>query len=87
MTDYEPYVTDPAEPPPTVVLERLRSPLAVTAALVLAAAVAVVVISVRGAEDPSLDIPLDQFAPPGTTTPATAPPTPAQPTPAPAPAP
>lgn len=64
MTDYEPYVAEPAEPAPREQLARLRPLLAWMAALIVVAALAFVWVRNSGSEDPSLDVPADQLTDP-----------------------
>jgi hypothetical protein len=57
VTDYEPYVADPAEPAPLARYPGLR-PLAGTLAIVvLLAALVLLVLKDRALQDPSLDVP------------------------------
>ena len=62
MTDYEPYVADPAEPPAR---RRLAgaTPLAWTLVIViLLACVATLFLTGRGQEDPALTVPSEEPA-------------------------
>lgn len=64
MTDYEPYVAEPAEPARRERLARLRPKLAWVAALLVIAALAFIWVRNAGSEDPSLDVPADQLTAP-----------------------
>jgi hypothetical protein len=61
MTDYEPYVADPAEPKPRPWLARLR-PLVVTLIIaIIAGAVLFMFIRDRAEQDPSLEVPVEDL--------------------------
>ena len=62
MTDYEPYVSDPAEAPPRERLARMRPTLAWLAGIVLILALAFTWVQGAGSEDPSLNVPADQLS-------------------------
>lgn len=70
MTDYEPYVADPAEPAAEPRFARLRGPVGTAAIIIVVIAVVVLALLGQDDEDPSLNVPLDQFAPPADTAPA-----------------
>jgi hypothetical protein len=60
MTDYEPYVRDPAERPPARLLQGQRTKVGVLAALVLVAAVSWIFASSYAEQDPALEVPLEE---------------------------
>lgn len=74
MTDFDPYVADPAEPAPRERLARWRPLLAWLAALLIVAAMVFVWVRNSGSEDPSLDVPVDQLTPAAPADPGAAPP-------------
>jgi hypothetical protein len=59
MTDYEPYVEDPAEPVPPPRFARLRPVLATLIIAVIIAAVAFIIFSGLADQDPALEFPVD----------------------------
>ena len=70
MTDFEPYVAEPSEPRPRPPLAGLRPLLAWFAAVLVIVALAYTWLQGAGAEDPSLNVPVDEL----TTPPAEPPP-------------
>ena len=59
-TDYEPYVGDPAEPPPRRRLARLQPLIVSVAILVLVVALGALYFIGRGEEDPALTVPASE---------------------------
>lgn len=55
---YEPYVSDPAEPPPRRRLARLQPLLASLAVVILLVAAGALYFVGRGEEDPALTVPV-----------------------------
>ncbi len=60
VTDYEPYVADPAEPGPRRALHRVRPMIVTGIAATLLAAAAFLFISDRAEQDPSLQSPAEE---------------------------
>lgn len=54
MTDFEPYVADPAESPPAPRLEKARAAVAVVAILLLVAGLSYLAFGGRPAQDPAM---------------------------------
>jgi len=59
VTEYEPYVRDPAEPPPRRRFARLQPFILALALLVLVTSVGALYFVGRGEEDPALTQPRD----------------------------
>lgn len=57
---YEPYVADPAEPPPRPKLQRLTVPLWTAIVILLLASLVWMYFEGRGEEDPALQAPNQQ---------------------------
>ena len=66
MTDFDPYVADPAEPAARERLAHWRPVLSWLSALLIVAAMVFVWVRNSGSEDPSLDVPVDQLTPAAT---------------------
>lgn len=63
MSDrYEPYVADPAEPPPRPRLQRWRAPLWTTIVALLLVSLTWLYFEGRGEEDPALQAPASEQA-------------------------
>ena len=60
MTDYEPYVADPTEPPPRRRLAGAAPAVCVIAVIVLLLGTASLLLEGRGEQDPSLSIPTEE---------------------------
>jgi hypothetical protein len=63
MTDYEPYVAEPAERPPQRRLQAHRTKVGFLAALVLVAALSWIVAQSYAEQDPALEVPLEETVP------------------------
>jgi hypothetical protein len=57
VTDYEPYVDEPAEPTQRAASPRLQATLAGLTVLMLIAGLAVLLVGLPGGQDPSLQAP------------------------------
>lgn len=76
MTDYEPYLAEPAEPVRPGKLARWRPLLSVAAVLLIALALVFLWLDAQGQQDPALTVP-DAPTAPAAATPAAPPATPA----------
>jgi hypothetical protein len=61
MTDYEPYVADPAEPKPRPRLARFRPLVVILIVALIAGALFFMFIRDRAEQDPSLEVPVEDL--------------------------